>query len=330
MKKPSNLIVTSFDTSFYNQGLNLIAGLHRTNYDTISRIIVYDLGLTGEQKEFLAKLDKVQVAQYPNILETFFPGYLYPYNYSFKCAAIKYAAEFAKPGDLILWMDAGLVPLKPIDEIFQIIDREGIFFVDHNDRPGWPFYNIEFTHPVSLAHLKATRREKYSPHIRGALIGYKTKGKYQELIDQAFEFSKIKDIIEWPKHISENGEKSRRSIYRLNSSFAKAKMLFSKRFPKLNMIIKKIIRPMAISYRGHRHDQSVYSILCARYKCKCYPGKKYCCGSVQSSNVSKTAWKSGGKLGIPEASSEIPASLDDALIYQHRGLYDNLTGLRSR
>jgi len=323
-KTPSNFIVTSFDKNFYNEGLNLVAGLHRTNYDTISRIIVYDLGLEEEQKEFLAKLEKVEIIQYPPIVHTFFPGYLHPYNYSFKCTALKDSCGYANHGDLILWMDAGLVPLKPIDEIFQIIDREGIFFVDHNDRPGWPFYNIEFTHPVSLAHLKATDKEKYSPHIRGALIGYKTKGKYQELIDQAFEFSKIKEIIEWPKQISENEEKSRRSIYRLNSPFAKTKVLLSKRFPQF----KKTTRAKAMSYRGHRHDQSIYSILCARYGCKSYPGKKYCCGSKESSEISRKMWQSGGTLELAEANSKIPEDLDEALIYQHRGLYSNLDGLR--
>jgi|GEM_PF-62360 len=323
-EKTSNLIVTSFDRNFYNLGLNLIAGLHRSNYDIVNKILVYDLGLAEEQKDFLTKLEKVEIIQYPPIVHTFFPGYLHPYNYCFKCTALKDSCGYANPGDLILWMDAGLVPLRPIDEIFHIIEREGIFFVDHSDRPGWPFHNIQFTHPVSLTHMKATEEEKHSPHMRGALIGYKFKGKYQELIDQAFEYSKIKEIIEWPKHISENEEKSRRSIFQRNSPFAKTKVLLSKRFPQF----KKTTRVKATLYLGHRQDQSIYSILCARYKCKSYPGKKYCCGSEQSSSVSKMAWQSGGKSDLSEPSSKIPENFDDVLIYQHRGLYDNLHGLR--
>jgi len=320
-KTPSNFIVTSFDKNFYNEGLNLIAGLHRTNYAIVNKIIVYDLGLAEEQVEFLWKLDKIEVVQYPSVVHTFFPGYLYPYNYSFKCAALKYSAEYVKPGDLILWMDAGLVPLKPIDKIFQIIEREGIFFVDHSERPGWPFYNVQLTHPVSLAHMKATEEEKYSPHIRGALVGYKFKGKHQELIDQAFEYSKIKEIIEWPKHASEN---EKVSIDQQNSAYGKTKVLPLGRFLRP----KKTARIKSFSYWGHRQDQSIYSILCARYKCKSYPGKKYCCGSEQSSSVSKMAWQSGGKSDLSEPSSKIPENFDDVLIYQHRGLYDNLHGLR--
>ena len=77
-KKAANLIVTSFSRDFYNPGLNLIAGLHRTNYDIVSRILVYDLGLAEEQKDILTKLEKVEVVQYPPIAHTFFPGYLHP------------------------------------------------------------------------------------------------------------------------------------------------------------------------------------------------------------------------------------------------------------
>ena len=58
-------MVTSFDNHFFKQGLNLIAGLHRTSPDLIDRILVYDLGLDKRQAEFLNLLQKVRVLAYP-------------------------------------------------------------------------------------------------------------------------------------------------------------------------------------------------------------------------------------------------------------------------
>ena len=79
-------------------------------------------------------------------------------------------------------MDGGLVPLMPIDEILDIVDREEIFFVDHSDAEGWPFFKIQLTHPKSLKLLQASEQEKEAPHLSASLIGYKA-GRHIPSID---------------------------------------------------------------------------------------------------------------------------------------------------
>lgn len=325
----SRFVVTSFDNSFFNAGINLIAGIHRTSFDIVKKIIVFDLGLEKEKKNELEKLEKVQVVPYPDIVYTFYDGYMDIENYGFKASSVKFAGEYANPGDLILWMDGGLVPLKSLDEIFRIIKKEDIFFVDHNDRPGWPFYNIHNTHPRCLELLNATKREKFAPHMRAALLGYKYGGKYQQkIIDTVFRHSQNKEILVWPKHLTDEERKAFPLAGAKRNRFTKFLRKTLQRFPFLNRLIPEYIY-RSFSYWGHRHDQSIFSILRARYRCKYYPGTKYCLGSNASTQVSKLNWqgKDGARI-VNQNDLELDNIDEDVIIFQHRGLYNNLDGLK--
>ena len=54
---PRRIVITSFDPAYYEQGLNLVASLHRTSFLTVDRIYVYSLGLTPFERERLGQLE---------------------------------------------------------------------------------------------------------------------------------------------------------------------------------------------------------------------------------------------------------------------------------
>ncbi len=318
------LVATSFTSAYFTQGLNLIASLHRLGEDAVSLIAVYAIDLTPEQRERLAELDRVVVRDYPAETARFFDGYMSPKNYAYKCAAIKAAGELARQGDRVLWIDAGVVVAKPIEEVFEIISREGAFFVDHDDKPGWPLLNATFTHAEAARRMEATGSELLANHLCSCMLGYIRGGRAQELIDQAYVYSQDPEIVAWPKHLDEAD--SRPMANQSATKKAQYRALLEK-----NRLGKEIAGARVLDvtpYLGHRQDQSIYSILCARYGFKQFSATRYCWSDGPSSRASLENWKSGGEAEL-QRSDALPGSMPiSAITYHHRGLYNNLSGLR--
>ena len=318
------LVATSFTSAYFTQGLNLIASLHRLGEDACSLIVVYAIDLTPEQRERLAELDRVVVRDYPAQTERFFDGYMSPKNYAYKCAAIKAAGELAREGDRVLWIDAGVVVARPIEEVFEIIAREGAFFVDHDDKPGWPLLNATFTHAEAARRMEATGNELLAPHLCSCFLGYIRGGKAQELIDQAYVYSQDPEIVAWPKHLS---DAEARPLAKMTATKkAQYRALLEK-----NRLGKEIQgeRVLGVTpYLGHRQDQSIYSILCARYGFKQFSATRFCWSDAPSSRASLENWKSGAEADL-ERSDNLPKSMPaSSITYHHRGLYNNLSGIR--
>ena len=198
----------------------MIASIHRTSLNAVERIIVYNLGLRWWEKYSLNLLHRVTVIDYPPIAYRFFDGYLDPRGFAYKCFALWDAGKY---GEYIFWLDAGAMALKDIKSIYDIIKKEDIFLVE--DR-GWR--NFQWTTPQCLDIIKATEKEKNDFHLSAGILGYKVNGKYQKLVNEAFNYSKIKECIHGPRKIKD---------------------------------------PYMPFLRGHRHDQSIYSILASRYGC---------------------------------------------------------------
>ena len=110
-----------------------------------------------------------------------------PSDYAFKCYALHWGTEKSKN---VLWLDAGVMALGPIDEMFKIIEDQEIFLVeDQNHR------NYRWTHEKCREIMEATESELNDFQLSAGILGYKKDGKYQTLIDEAFKFSKIKECI---------------------------------------------------------------------------------------------------------------------------------------
>ncbi|GAB4375952.1 MAG: hypothetical protein Kow00121_22310 [Elainellaceae cyanobacterium] len=320
--KADQVIITSFDSNYFNQGLNLIAGIHRTSYESVDRIFVYNLGLSQFEQEYLHKIEKVVVLDYPEVVQSFFDGYLHPKNYSYKCAAIADAATLVTPGKLVLWIDAGVVPLKNIQEIFNVIQEEEIFFIDHDDTKPWPFFNLNFTHPEALERMEATVEEALGLHLCSAMVGYKKGGRFQPLIDDAYQLSQDPKIVCWPKHL-EVVEPVKSS----NDSVRHRQELISQEQQSLGRLdLQKLCREF--TYLGHRQDQSIYSVLAARYQCKLQSARHFCRSSPESSWASKKNWESGGESLELRKTADALAGMDrTTLTFHHRGIFDCTSGI---
>jgi hypothetical protein len=136
----------------------------------------------------LERYEKVTVLEYPDSARNIYEGYLEPGQFAWKCFSI---FEASRLGKNILWLDAGIAALKDLAPIFEIIQKEDVFFVDN----GAGLINKNWTHDYCLDYMKANDEEKNGLQITANIIGYKANGKFQNLFNEAFELSKIKDVI---------------------------------------------------------------------------------------------------------------------------------------
>jgi hypothetical protein len=186
-KSMQKLIALSFNSKFFKAGITLIASLHRVAFDSFDQIIVYDLGLTRTEVDCLNNCEKVKVVSYPEIVYACFDGFLEPRQFAWKPLVIKDVGR--KEGELILYIDAGAVVLKDIQIIFTIIDKEEIFLVQDYH------LNCDWTTSRALELMNATTEERNGKQLWAGIIGYKVGGKYQPVIDQAFEYAQNQEIV---------------------------------------------------------------------------------------------------------------------------------------
>jgi hypothetical protein len=85
--------------------------------------------------------------------------------YAFKAFAIREAEE--KGFGTILWMDSSVVPLRPLEPLWNLIERQGYWFSNN------PPHNCgEWTCDSALAPLGITREEAFGiPHVIATAFG---------------------------------------------------------------------------------------------------------------------------------------------------------------
>ena len=125
-------ICTAANAGYFDRLLNFIGSLHQINFDELTVLAVYDLGLTEEQKIHLRSIEKVEIREirkvHPDILtpfhvygDKFVPGW-----YAWKPVAIKQELELYPT---VLWLDAGSTVLKTLVPLFKHIEQNGYFLV---------------------------------------------------------------------------------------------------------------------------------------------------------------------------------------------------------
>lgn len=321
--KRRKVVITSFDSPYLQQGLNLIASLHRTSFGTIDAIYVYSLGLSKLERERLNDLEKVEVIDYPKSENLSFPEYLHPKTRAYKPYAIRSTSPYVNPGDLVLWMDSGLSVMQDIEQIFRLIEYSDFFITDHNDSPHWPFYNVSFTHKACRKALQMTNDELIATHLCSAIVGYRVEGKFQKIIDEAYELGSIRETVLWPKVLP----KSERYVPSLNKEEDELRKKLVSGAVSADSIEQQYLLSL-FPYYGHR-TQSIYSVLVRRYKAPIFPGTIYRRANQKSSKAASINWgKSAQETDLTASRSQLSNVMPETIVYHHRGTYHNLDGLK--
>ncbi|MDZ4124684.1 MAG: hypothetical protein U1E02_10980, partial [Hydrogenophaga sp.] len=128
---------TASDAKYFESVKVLIGSIHRSNFDSLQQIAVFNLGLTKSQIGELKRMAKVSVYEVektnPYIIEPikkyfYKKGRAVPGAYSWKPVVIKQSLDMFP---YVLWLDAGCVVLRDIDCLFQYIKKRGYFFLSN-------------------------------------------------------------------------------------------------------------------------------------------------------------------------------------------------------
>ncbi len=195
---------TAADDDFFIFLAHLIGSIHKTNFDKTEEIAVFDLGFTQEQRDMLNTIEKVKVYDVdminPDLLTRFTTtdqGKSAPGWYAWKPVVIKQALDMF---DYVLYIDAGAVVLKPLDDVFRYIQDNGYFlladqawYVDNQ--------NVLFSirahctqHVMSMFNLESPERENiwHSCNLNASVQGINkscTKA-YQDYLLSVYELTK--------------------------------------------------------------------------------------------------------------------------------------------
>lgn len=124
---------TAADSNYYSRLLNLIGSIHANDYENLAEIAIFDLGFSQPQKSNLNKIEKVKLYKvelvHPDLLKYFktSPGGREVRGwYAWKPVVIKQALDLFP---YVLYIDAGAVILKPLDNLFKHIVQQGYFLM---------------------------------------------------------------------------------------------------------------------------------------------------------------------------------------------------------
>lgn len=315
------VIVTTFDEAYFDQGLTLVASLHRNEASDLP-IVIYDLGLSKWQRSHLETLRGVFVVEFPRELAPPRPDFFHPKSYLYKLLAITHARHFAAKRGIILWIDAGVSITEKLDAIFEAIARDGVFFVDHDDRPMQHMCNITFTSDACITAMRATNDELLAPHLCSCLMGYTVGGRYADLFLEALGFAGDPNAGIGDKHPSPPVR-----IERVGGEAADRERRLALEDRDFRAKLDHANMRRLFGYLGHRQDQSILSVLAARYGAPLSSARKYCVSNDASSRASKLNWDSRGTSPAVKSSRAAGETFAPAVTIHHRGTYVDFRGL---
>lgn len=161
------MIITAASSSFGPSLLSLLGSLN-LNWPHHPHVRVYDIGLDDETLHVL-NAHNIEVVKVPE----FCPHWQKHFAWKIWCWNDAPASE-------ILWLDAGLVVLKPLDEVFHAIGNMGYFVV--------PTYHPLVENASELAcegcGVDARFRDG-KVTLAGGFIGFKKEGQILQILKEA-------------------------------------------------------------------------------------------------------------------------------------------------
>jgi hypothetical protein len=193
-----NVVSTSFSKLRMNEGLYFINKIIETSSDVVDKVLIwnFDLGPNKLEEQFNSKLNKdlVKVVLFPREVYRLYPEYFgRPGQFSWTPAVWWFSRMY---GDNILWMDADKPPITSLDKTFKLIEEEDIFAVSGY---GDDEFIRNWAHDECKRQMNITEEIGNKRMIHAGTLGYKKNGIYDKLFEDAYNWSKIKEVIQGVK-----------------------------------------------------------------------------------------------------------------------------------
>ncbi len=171
------MIITAASAVFGSSLLAMLGSLN-LNWPGHPPVRVYDIGLDTDTLDVLNR-NRIEVVKVPE----FCPHWRKHFTWKIWCWN-------DAPAEEILWVDSGVVFLKPVDEIFNVVSSMGYFVV--------PTYHL-LQENASVKACKGCgvdssfREGKMT--LAGTFIGFKKEGKVLEILSEAMSVALVEDYI---------------------------------------------------------------------------------------------------------------------------------------
>ncbi len=171
------MIITAASEAFGPSLLALLGSLN-LNWPNHPPVLVYDIGLDSTT---LGKLEseRISVRKVPSFCRH------WRHHFTWKIWCLNDA-----PAHNILWMDAGLVVLRPLDEIPEAINIQGYFFTTNYELLDW-----EASEEACEGCEVSVDFRTGKPALAGTLMGFSKKGLGLRLIDSAMKVGLVEKYI---------------------------------------------------------------------------------------------------------------------------------------
>lgn len=188
----NNIVVTGANSPYYESLLTLISSIHKHSFDLVDMIFVYDFGLSNEEIKTLEKLKKVQVRSLNELTESHKELCNSFSSIKTRCHFFKMFTLFDSTnlGNKIIWIDAGAMCLRSLNDIYNEIEFNDIFLVSDIH------LNKNYTHDLCKTIMNANEEELSDNQLWSGLVGFKSGGKYQSIINEGWEYSKTQGCID--------------------------------------------------------------------------------------------------------------------------------------
>jgi len=167
------LIITAASVSFGKSLLALLGSLN-LNWPDHPEVLVYDIGLDDDTREILIR-NKINLKKVP----PFCPHWRKYFTWKIWCIN-------DAPAKDIVWMDAGLIVLKPLNEIFHFIDKLGYFLV-----PNYQLLDWEASENSCLGCKVSKDFRIGKPTLAGGLMGFRKENVVEEILAEALEVALV-------------------------------------------------------------------------------------------------------------------------------------------
>ena len=194
----TNIVATAFNNSgeYFISGCTMIEHVLCFSNDVVDQIIVFNLGLSEEEKKTINAYPKTQVVEFT---EDPYEGYndcmtdeqtSQSRNHVWKCGAVHHAQQYGKN---ILWIDSGIAPFTNVAKVFEVIKRDGLFFSsDQRWRNDWRT-SENYHRGIGLTEEEAGKFQVFA-----AVLGWQSGGPHQKVIEEIYRVSLDAETIQNP------------------------------------------------------------------------------------------------------------------------------------
>ncbi len=209
MESSTKTIVTAADAKFFPSLYQFIR-TYKKKESKNSQLVCYNLGFTNHQLEQLTKIKK----DLPNFSIQKFDFDKYPdfvklsyQTYSFKPIIVKKILN-EKKGN-ILWLDSATLLLKPIDGIWQYLERTGFY----TPMAGFGSFPLKhWTVQKTLDFMNVPKHFYEKRNMFGGVCGFSYDNIHaRQLVDEWERYSLIHECIK-PKGANKSNHKEDQSI----------------------------------------------------------------------------------------------------------------------